>query len=68
MQFDHDHDGKVPLSEFRHMLTGTPEGESVPKEVLDDILDKADSNNDGYLDFAEFFEMVRQIVPDIVNV
>ncbi|CAG0916631.1 unnamed protein product [Notodromas monacha] len=58
-QFDHDGDGKVPLAELSHIFRGTPEGRDVPQEVIDDILDMADSSRDGYLDFEEFINMVR---------
>ncbi|CAG0884800.1 unnamed protein product [Darwinula stevensoni] len=56
--FDRDQDGKVPCSEFRHLITSTPLSEQLPAEVLADIVEAADRDQNGYIDFDEFLDMV----------
>ncbi|CAG0905777.1 unnamed protein product [Cyprideis torosa] len=58
-RFDHNQDGRVPLDEFKHMLTASPFKDALPEEVLDEILERADYDRNGYIDFPEFLMMIR---------
>ncbi|XP_037088916.1 rhomboid-related protein 3-like [Pollicipes pollicipes] len=58
-RFDLDHDGEVPLLEFRRYLSDPQLRSRIPDHVLDEILARADTNIDGSLSFQEFLDMVQ---------
>jgi len=58
-RFDLDHDGEVPLLEFRRYLADQSQRQLVPEHVLDEILARADVDMDGSLSYAEFLRMVQ---------
>lgn len=63
-QYDVDHDGRIPLDDFKRRLT---EGnhhlnEDIPQEVLDEILERADWDKDRVITFEDFLRMVLTIL------
>lgn len=58
-QFDHDHDGQIPLGELRAHLTNAAAESSIPPSVIDKIIRRADADQNGVLDFPEFMSMVQ---------
>ena len=53
-------DGHVPVDKFKEILEADPVwSETVPSRVQEEILEKADRNNDGTIDFAEFLDLIR---------
>ncbi len=53
-------DGHVPIDKFRQILEDDPVWvETVPPHVQDQILEKADRNKDGTIDFGEFLDLIR---------
>ncbi len=53
-------DGFIAIDKFRQILEDDPIWvDTVPKPVQEHILDKADRNRDGTIDFTEFIDLVR---------
>ncbi len=55
---DTDGDGFLSASELRHVLTSL--GEPLTDKEVDEMLRSVDIDNDGKLNFAEFYEMTKQ--------
>ena len=54
--FDKDGSGSISAAELRHVMTNI--GEKLTDEEIEDILQDADVNGDGQLDFYEFSKML----------
>ena len=52
-----DHPG-IRLSELRDRLLRSREAENYPDEVVTKLLTVADTDNDGYISFSEFVNLV----------
>ena len=55
---DADGDGFLSASELRNVLTSM--GEPLTDKEVDEMFRLVDINNDGKLNFAEFYEMTKQ--------
>ena len=48
------------MGKFKEILEDDPVwSEAVPKDIQDRILDNVDQNNDGFIDYEEFLDLVR---------
>jgi len=66
--FDLDGDGKISKEELRQVLGGEPGDERTPSERrIDGLLEEADIDGDGFVDFEEFFAMMTAGQPDGVE-
>ncbi|XP_014243641.1 protein rhomboid [Cimex lectularius] len=54
--YDHDHDGKIPISQFTLELT---RDNNIDRDVLEDLLRKADENGDDFITFPEFYQLIK---------
>lgn len=50
--FDRDGDGYITIAELRLVMANL--GEKLTNEELDAMMNEADKNNDGQIDFSEF--------------
>lgn len=50
--FDKNGDGQISLEELKEVMNGL--GEKLTENELKDMMNDADTNNDGYIDFQEF--------------
>ncbi|GAV06164.1 hypothetical protein RvY_16191 [Ramazzottius varieornatus] len=59
-ELDVDGDGKIKI---RHMIHRLQQGKelSMPEQIRDDLLRRADLNRDGYLEFHEFLRLVELV-------
>lgn len=51
-KFDKNGDGQISLEELREVMNGL--GEKLTEQELKDMMQDADTNHDGYIDFQEF--------------
>ncbi|KAG1714270.1 Rhomboid-related protein 2 [Nymphon striatum] len=58
-QYDTDKDGSIPLDDFKQVVNKTKLSEDFPPEVLDEIIERADWDNNRMLNFEEFLRMVH---------
>lgn len=58
-RFDHDHDGEIPLGELRTILASAAADSSIPTTCINEIVRRADYDQNGVLDFHEFMNMVK---------
>ena len=57
---DVDHDGKIPLDEFkRNLKTGNQHLQDLPPDVVDGILERADWDYNRYLTYDEFLTLLH---------
>lgn len=54
--FDKNDDGKISLEELKYALQNI--GEKFTEEEVKEMLESADSNGDGYIDFPEFLTLM----------
>ena len=54
--FDKDKDGLITVKELRNILQDT---EAISDQELEEIIQEADSNSDGTVDFEEFLSMMK---------
>ncbi len=54
--FDRDNSGTISAKELKHVMTSL--GDKLTEEEADEMIKEADSNNDGYIDYAEFVKMM----------
>lgn len=58
-QYDVDKDGTIPLRDLKNALKSSGDlRHDFPDEVIDEIVEWADLNNDGVLNYNEFLRMV----------
>ncbi|KAJ2044017.1 hypothetical protein H4S04_006453 [Coemansia sp. S16] len=55
--FDKDGNGFISAAELRHALTNL--GEKLTQEEVDEMIQEADVNGDGQIDYDEFVKMMR---------
>lgn len=59
LQYDVDKDGVIPLRDLKNVLkSGGDLKHDFPDHVIDEIVEWADLNNDGVLNYNEFLRMV----------
>uniref|UniRef100_A0A2C9K3E6 EF-hand domain-containing protein n=1 Tax=Biomphalaria glabrata TaxID=6526 RepID=A0A2C9K3E6_BIOGL len=56
--FDRDGNGFITASELRYTMTNL--GEKMTDKEVDQMIDEADRNGDGRVDYNEFIEMIVQ--------
>ena len=54
--FDKDHTGKIVTENFRAVINNL--GEKLTENEIKEILNEADGDGDGYLDYLEFVKMM----------
>lgn len=54
--FDRDGDGKIPKDELSLIMKSI--GEPLSQEELDQFIKEADTNKDGYIDYAQFVHLM----------
>ena len=60
-QFDHDHDGEIPLSELSNALNSVS-ANGIPAEVVNELAWRADRDHNGVLDFdGLYFYIIKNI-------
>ena len=62
-KYDLDSDGRISLAELRNMLRSESFENDIPKHTVSQIMEKADKNRNGYLEFPEFLKMVGNFLP-----
>ncbi|KAL0818525.1 hypothetical protein ABMA28_008968 [Loxostege sticticalis] len=58
-KYDRDNDGKISYVELKGIIESREYDHDLPDNVVDKIMSLADRDNSGYLDFAEFVEMMH---------
>merc|ERR1712117_614891 len=58
--FDTNGDGKISREELNTVLGDENMQEAYTKEVIDSVMKSSDGNNDGFIDFQEFMQMMRE--------
>eukprot|EP01012_Entosiphon_sulcatum_P064454 TRINITY_DN93289_c0_g1_i1.p1 TRINITY_DN93289_c0_g1~~TRINITY_DN93289_c0_g1_i1.p1 ORF type:complete len:174 (+),score=46.09 TRINITY_DN93289_c0_g1_i1:33-554(+) len=58
--FDQDNKGRVSLHNLRNIARSL--GETIPDDVLQQMIDEADSNKDGMIDFEEWRKMMEYMM------
>ncbi|XP_050353362.1 rhomboid-related protein 2 isoform X1 [Nymphalis io] len=62
-KYDKDNDGRISYVELKGIIESREYDHDLPDNVVDKIMSLADRDNSGYLDFAEFVEMMHN--PDL---
>lgn len=61
MQYDTDRDGFLSVCELKKLVERNPEQcKDIPKGVTEHLHQTHDENNDGKLDFEEFYKLARK--------
>lgn len=63
--FDHDHDGKVTVSEMRWFLTQL--GDKMAENEVDDMLKEVDKEASGLVDIMEFSRLAFNVKEEKVK-
>lgn len=58
-QYDRDKDGKISYCELKAIINSHQYEKDLPPNVTCKIMKLADKDSSGYLDFAEFVEMMQ---------
>ena len=58
--FDRDKNGKVEASEIKNILSGKSNKDTLPSDVVSNIIKAVDANGDGVLSKDEFIQMIRE--------
>jgi Ca2+-binding EF-hand superfamily protein len=61
-RYDVNGDGRISLCELHSLITSENYAQDLPEFAVQRILKRADSDQNGYLDYKEFKQMVR-IIP-----
>lgn len=61
-KYDLDGDGKITYHELRAMIRNSEYSNDIPTRVVRMIMDAADLDESGYLDYPEFIAMVRLFI------
>lgn len=56
--FDTNKDGKITADELKELLSSTEQYANKPQEFWEGIINDADANNDGEIDYEEFVDMM----------
>lgn len=59
-KYDHDKDGKISYNELKHIIDSREYDHDIPDTAVEKIMAISDRDNSGYLDFAEFIEMIHK--------
>ncbi|XP_034828189.1 rhomboid-related protein 2 isoform X2 [Maniola hyperantus] len=62
-KYDRDHDGRISYVELKEIIESREYDHDLPDNVVEKIMALADRDNSGYLDFAEFVDMMKH--PDL---
>nr|XP_026487120.1 rhomboid-related protein 3-like isoform X2 [Vanessa tameamea] len=62
-KYDKDNDGRISYVELKGIIESREYDHDLPDNVVDKIMSLADRDQSGYLDFAEFVEMMHN--PDL---
>jgi Ca2+-binding protein (EF-Hand superfamily) len=54
--FDKDGDGLIPAAEMRHLMLNF--GEKLAPHEVEELINKADPDKDGYINYAEFIKAI----------
>lgn len=54
--FDNDGNGYISSAELRHVMTSL--GETLTDEEVEELMNEADANNDGQIDYDEFVKLM----------
>merc|ERR1712217_104566 len=54
--FDRDGNGNISKEELRHVMTNL--GEKLPEEEIEKLINEADENKDGQINYDEFVKMM----------
>jgi hypothetical protein len=58
LQLDIDGDGRIPLSDLKHVLSHSSRQVALNDRQIEVLLEEADTNRDGSFDFREFALLV----------
>ncbi|XP_074599780.1 rhomboid-4 [Brevipalpus obovatus] len=60
-KYDTDGDGRIPVEEFKRRVGQANDRleEDIPQEVLDEVIERAEYDRDGYLTYDEFLRMIN---------
>jgi len=58
-KYDEDGDGRISLAELRRLIHSESYVRDIPKHAVKQILKRADEDENGYLDYQEFLEMIH---------
>ncbi|KAJ9596582.1 hypothetical protein L9F63_012415 [Diploptera punctata] len=58
-RYDTDRDGQISLMELRNLISSENYAQDLPPSAVSRIMQTADTNENGYLDYKEFKEMVN---------
>ncbi|XP_053206882.1 uncharacterized protein LOC128391063 isoform X2 [Panonychus citri] len=60
-KYDTDGNGRIPIGAFRRRIMEANERleEDIPREVLDEIIERVEWDHDGYISYSEFISMVK---------
>ncbi|XP_068248953.1 rhomboid-related protein 2-like isoform X2 [Palaemon carinicauda] len=56
---DYKHDKKIPMQQIKESLLLTKESDRLPNALVIELLQKADANEDGYLDYDEYMKFAE---------
>ncbi|XP_057340057.1 protein rhomboid isoform X2 [Microplitis mediator] len=59
-KYDLDGDGKISYHELKEMIRGSTYNDDIPPRVVRIIMQKADLNDSGYLEYPEFIAMIHR--------
>ncbi|CAK1589960.1 unnamed protein product [Parnassius mnemosyne] len=62
-KYDRDNDGRISYLELKNIIESREYDHDLPDNVVEKIMELGDRDNSGYLDFAEFVEMMHN--PDL---
>ncbi|CAH2052743.1 unnamed protein product, partial [Iphiclides podalirius] len=62
-KYDRDNDGRISYVELKNIIESREYDHDLPDNVVEKIMALADRDNSGYLDFAEFVDMMHN--PDL---
>ncbi|KAH7706423.1 rhomboid family protein [Aphelenchoides avenae] len=60
-EYDTAHDGRIPLDRFYKLVREGADRLGLSAEEVAELLREADANNDSYIDFAEFVDMMNRL-------
>ena len=59
-QFDKNGDGNISKEEFQLVMKNTKSGSKLSQEDINEMVEEADTNNDGTINYQEFVQMLKQ--------
>ena len=64
-EWDDDHDGRITVEQIRYILKALPEKPN--EDEIEDLIDIADSDRDGMVNFDDLIRMVQCYFPSHLN-